>query len=186
MEPWFQVWLLIANKLYKWLMIFIIYGLNSVIFLTQKQESLKQCLKSEYNVLLQSPRKIIFFFPGQQMLVGFDRYYQLCLQKWITSCERNSIHIFLSLWGLSCIVPEQILKGGGYKNQKSLIACTSSADVECMLQVFIGVLMLTANVLSVCFVFQKNSSKYKFSREITLIWKKKKVYFSAIRNISWI
>lgn len=85
------------------------------------------------------------------------------------SCERNSIHIFLSLWGPSCIVPEQFLKGGGYKNQMNLIACTSSADVERMLQVFIGVLILTANVLSVCFVFRKNSSKYEFSREITLI-----------------
>lgn len=113
------------------------------------------------------------------MLVGFGRYYQLCLQKWIMSCERNSIHIFLSLWGHSCTVPEQFLKDGGYRNQMSLIACTSSADVECVLQVFIGVLnILTANVLSVCFVFRKNSSKYKFAREIILIWERKSLLLS--------
>lgn len=37
-------------------------------------EVLVQCITSE-------SQEDNFFFPGQQMLVGFDRYYQLCLQK---------------------------------------------------------------------------------------------------------
>lgn len=61
-------------------MIFIIYSMNFMIFfdpetgkLIAMPEVLVQCITSECQEDI--------FFPGQQMLVGFDRYPQLCLQK---------------------------------------------------------------------------------------------------------
>lgn len=60
--------------------------------LTAVPEVLVQCITSK------SQEDI--FSPGQQILVGFDRYSQLCLQKWIMSCERNRIHALLRVWGI--------------------------------------------------------------------------------------